>query len=58
MSIYREVKDNSSNVYKIISDEQRQRTDFLNKKAEEIGKKAFEGQFTISFSVKDFENLI
>ena len=56
MSIYREVKDSSSNVYNIISDEQRQRTDFLNKKAEEIGKKAFlKGGLQYLFSIKDFE---
>lgn len=56
MSIYREAKDSSSNVYNIISDEQRQRTDFLNKKAEEIGKKAFlKGGLQYLFSVKDFE---
>lgn len=54
MSIYREVKDSSSQTYQIITEEQRQRTDFLNKKAEEIGKKAFlKGGLQYLFSVKD-----
>ena len=54
MSIYKEVKDSSSQIYQIINDEQRQRTDFLNKKAEEVGKKAFlKGGLQYLFSVKD-----